>query len=88
MLDDHHRPTLLLWGARDPVFHDRFLADLRSRIPHADVERFPDAAHLVTLDAPVGPVVARWLADGRHVDPPAATRIGHVPTTARRSPRY
>ncbi len=63
VLDEHPRPTLLLWGGRDPVFHDRFLADLRARIPGADVERFPDAAHLVTLDAPVGPVVARWLAE-------------------------
>jgi len=62
VLVDHPRPTLLLWGGRDPVFHDRFLADLRRRIPHADVERFAEAAHLVTLDAPVGPVVARWLS--------------------------
>ncbi len=69
VLHEHPRPTLLLWGGRDPVFHDRFLADLRARIPHADVERFPDAAHLVTLDAPVGPVVARWLAEGRRPDP-------------------
>ena len=62
VLADHPRPTLLLWGGRDPVFHDRFLADLRRRIPHAAVERFADAAHLVTLDAPVVPVVARWLS--------------------------
>jgi acyl-CoA synthetase (AMP-forming)/AMP-acid ligase II/pimeloyl-ACP methyl ester carboxylesterase len=61
VLDEHPRPTLLLWGGRDPVFHDRFLADLRARVPQADVERFPGAAHLVTLDAPVGPIVARWL---------------------------
>ena len=65
VLDERQVPTLLLWGGRDPVFHDRFLADLRSRIPHADVERFAGAAHLVTLDAPVGPVVARWLAGVR-----------------------
>ena len=69
VLDEHRRPTLLLWGGRDPVFHDRFLADLRSRAPQADVERFADAAHLVTLDAPVGPVVARWLARLRHPTP-------------------
>ena len=73
VLDERQVPTLLLWGGRDPVFHDRFLADLRSRIPGADVERFAGAAHLVTLDAPVGPVVARWLADqrGRSVTDPA-----------------
>jgi len=62
VLADRPVPTLLLWGGRDPVFHDRFLADLRARAPHADVERFPSAAHLVTLDAPVGPVVEQWLA--------------------------
>jgi acyl-CoA synthetase (AMP-forming)/AMP-acid ligase II/pimeloyl-ACP methyl ester carboxylesterase len=69
VLAEKPRPTLLLWGGRDPVFHDRFLADLRAKIPHADVERFAGAAHLVTLDAPIGPVVARWLADGRHPVP-------------------
>jgi acyl-coenzyme A synthetase/AMP-(fatty) acid ligase/pimeloyl-ACP methyl ester carboxylesterase len=54
-------PVLLLWGGRDPVFHDRFLADLLSRAPHADVHRFGDAAHLVALDEPIGPIVGRWL---------------------------
>ncbi len=72
VLDEHPRPTLLLWGGRDPVFHDRFLADLRARVPRADVERFPSAAHLVTLDAPVGPVVGRWLDRLRHPDPVSA----------------
>jgi acyl-CoA synthetase (AMP-forming)/AMP-acid ligase II/pimeloyl-ACP methyl ester carboxylesterase len=61
VLEQHRNPILLLWGGRDPIFHDRFLADLRARAPQADVERFADAAHLVTLDAPVGAVVARWL---------------------------
>ena len=69
-LERHPRPTLLLWGGRDPVFHDRLLADLRSRAPQADVERFPSAGHLVTLDAPVGPVVARWLEHLRRPGPP------------------
>jgi len=54
-------PTLLVWGGRDPVFHDGFLADLRARAPHADVERFPDCGHLSPLDARTGPTVARWL---------------------------
>ena len=79
VLDTHDRPTLLLWGGRDPVFHDRFLADLRARVPHADVERFADAAHLVTLDAPVGPVVARWL-DGLGTRRPAPVpELGTTP---------
>jgi acyl-CoA synthetase (AMP-forming)/AMP-acid ligase II/pimeloyl-ACP methyl ester carboxylesterase len=79
VLDEHPPPTLLLWGGRDPVFHDRFLADLRARMPLADVERFPDAAHLVTLDAPVGPVVARWLDRLRHPDPVAGPDQAPVP---------
>lgn len=78
VLDEHPRPTLLLWGGRDPVFHDRFLADLRARVPGADVERFATAAHLVTLDAPVGPVVSRWLDRLRH--PVAADAPPTVPT--------
>lgn len=69
ILDSWTGPTLLLWGGRDPVFHDRFLADMRARVPQADVERFADAGHLVTLDAPVGPVVARWLDGVRHPGP-------------------
>ena len=61
--DMHRRgvPVLLLWGGRDPVFHDRFLADLLRRAPHADVHRFEDAGHLVALDEPIGPIVASWL---------------------------
>ncbi len=33
-------PVLLLWGGKDPVFHDRFLRDLRRRAPQAHVQRF------------------------------------------------
>lgn len=54
-------PVLLLWGGRDPVFHDRFLADLLSRAPHADVHRFVDAGHLVALDEPIGDIITEWL---------------------------
>jgi olefin beta-lactone synthetase len=45
-------PTLLLWGPRDPVFTQRFLSDLRRRLPHADVHRYSGASHLVVEDAP------------------------------------
>lgn len=44
--------ALLLWGGRDPIFHDGFLADLERRLPQADVHRYPRASHLVTEDAP------------------------------------
>ena len=33
-------PVLLLWGPRDPVFADRYLRDLRDRLPQADVHRY------------------------------------------------
>ena len=34
-------PVLLLWGPRDPVFGEAYLDDLRRRLPHADVHRYP-----------------------------------------------
>ncbi len=45
-------PALLLWGPNDPVFSDRYLADLIDRLPHADVHRYERTAHLVIEDAP------------------------------------
>lgn len=54
-------PALLAWGARDPVFSDRFLDDLRDRMPHADEHRYPTAGHLVAEDEDVASGVLRWL---------------------------
>jgi len=45
-------PVLLLWGPRDPVFAERYLRDLRDRLPQADVQRYERASHLVLEDAP------------------------------------
>ncbi len=45
-------PVLALWGPRDPVFSDRYLRDLLTRVPHAEVHRYETASHLVTEDAP------------------------------------
>lgn len=45
-------PALLLWGPGDPVFGDRYLNDLLTRLPHADVHRYEGARHLVSEDAP------------------------------------
>jgi acyl-coenzyme A synthetase/AMP-(fatty) acid ligase/pimeloyl-ACP methyl ester carboxylesterase len=57
-------PALLLWGPRDPVFGERYLADLRQRLPHADLHRFEGSSHLVTEDAPqYAEAVARWVGD-------------------------
>ena len=54
-------PILLLWGGKDPVFHDRFLRDLRQRAPHAQVQRFSQSGHLVLLDEASGAVIRDWL---------------------------
>ena len=57
-------PALLLWGPRDPVFGEKYLADLRDRLPQAQLHRYEGASHLVTEDAPqYADAVARWLDD-------------------------
>ena len=56
-------PVLALWGPRDPVFGDRYLRDLLTRLPHAAVHRFEGAGHLVTEDADVAETVAAWVGD-------------------------
>jgi acyl-CoA synthetase (AMP-forming)/AMP-acid ligase II/pimeloyl-ACP methyl ester carboxylesterase len=54
-------PSLLLWGARDPVFSTAFLADLRKRLPHAAVHRYAKAGHLVMEDIGGEAVILDWL---------------------------
>ncbi|MGY1624389.1 alpha/beta fold hydrolase [Geodermatophilus sp. SYSU D00965] len=57
-------PALLLWGPRDPVFGERYLADLRRRLPQARLHRYEGASHLLPEDAPeYAAAVARWVAD-------------------------
>ena len=57
-------PALLLWGPRDPVFADRYLAELRERLPQAQLQRYEGASHLLPEDAPqYAEAVAQWLAD-------------------------
>jgi acyl-coenzyme A synthetase/AMP-(fatty) acid ligase/pimeloyl-ACP methyl ester carboxylesterase len=57
-------PALMLWGPRDPVFGEKYLADLRSRLPQAQLHRYEGASHLVTEDAPqYADAVAAWLED-------------------------
>ncbi|MBT2514645.1 alpha/beta fold hydrolase [Arthrobacter sp. ISL-30] len=55
-------PALMLWGPRDPIFSDRYLKDLTSRLPHADVHRFEGAGHLVAEDRNIARPVFEWLA--------------------------
>lgn len=68
-------PALMLWGPRDPIFSDRYLKDLISRLPHADVHRFEGAGHLVAEDRDIAAPIFQWL--GRNVGP----REGGSPET-------
>lgn len=54
-------PVLALWGPKDPVFSDRYLRDLVSRLPQADVHRFEGAGHLVAEDRDIASPVFVWL---------------------------
>ena len=71
-------PVLVLWGGRDPVFTDLHLADLRERLPQADVHRFGRASHLVTEDVPETARIA-WDWVGDHVGAGAAEAVGERP---------
>jgi len=66
-------PTLLVFGVRDPVFHDRFLADLHTRLPHASVERIADCGHLAPLDASFPGTVAAWLTETPAIERPVVS---------------
>lgn len=64
-------PVFLAWGSDDPVFSDRYLRDLVSRMPHADVHRYEKARHLVTEDAPACiPDIIDWIG---HLAEPTRT---------------
>ncbi|TQO21973.1 alpha/beta fold hydrolase [Paramicrobacterium agarici] len=69
-------PALLLWGPRDPIFSDRYLADLIERMPHADVHRFEGAGHLIAEDAAYASAVLNWLGETLH------TPTEQLPTAA------
>lgn len=55
-------PALLLWGPKDPVFSDRYLRDLLTRLPQAQVHRFEGASHLVQEDRDIATPAFAWLA--------------------------
>ncbi|MGC1208628.1 MAG: alpha/beta fold hydrolase [Ornithinimicrobium sp.] len=67
-------PALLVWGIKDPVFSSRYLVDLQSRLPHADVQVYPRASHLVLEDNPEGvEVIWSWITE----------RFGHQTASVR-----
>jgi acyl-CoA synthetase (AMP-forming)/AMP-acid ligase II/pimeloyl-ACP methyl ester carboxylesterase len=55
-------PVLLLWGAADPVFGDRYLHDLEARLPHAEVHRDARANHLTPEDLEVAAHLRTFVA--------------------------
>ena len=54
-------PTLLAWGAADPVFDDSFALDLAARLPHADRQRYAGIGHLAPEETDVAATVDAWL---------------------------
>jgi len=54
-------PVLLAWGERDPVFHLGFAADLRARLPQAELHRFPLGGHLVVEEEDVAGLADAWI---------------------------
>ena len=72
-------PALILWGPKDPVFLERYLADLLERLPQADLHRFETAGHLLPEDADIAEPILLWLqrqfSDTDHPDQaPAAPK--------------
>lgn len=57
------RPTMIVWGLRDPVLRPGYLAEWRRRLPGAETHAIADAGHLVLEDAAEAvPLVAAFLA--------------------------
>jgi acyl-coenzyme A synthetase/AMP-(fatty) acid ligase/pimeloyl-ACP methyl ester carboxylesterase len=68
-------PAFMMWGPKDPVFSDRYLRDLVTRLPQADVHRFEGASHLVQEDRDIASPTFAWLA--KNVLAPGAPLAGN-----------
>ena len=79
-LPDLDVPVLLAWGERDPVFHLEFAADLRRRLPQAELHRFPLAGHLVVEEEDVAALADAWI--GRILEPKRAPAVVPHPVEA------
>lgn len=77
-------PTLLLWGARDPILPPQSASDLAAGLRNAQVSTvmMRDVGHYPPLEVPerFGDLVAAWLADAVPIEPKA-------PEPADRQPR-
>lgn len=54
-------PSLLVWGSKDLIFTDAFLADLMQRMPLADVHRYADSGHQVIEETDAVDVIRMWI---------------------------
>lgn len=76
-------PALFLWGAKDPVFLDRYQHDLLQRLPHADIHRYNTAGHLLAEDRDIVEPIFGWIqqqldAQPRATPNPNATKGSHA----------
>lgn len=74
-----NKPALLLWGAKDPVFLDRYQHDLLQRIDDVVIHRYNTAGHLLAEDRDISEPIFGWLrqqldGDDRPVADPRAIR--------------
>lgn len=60
-LSETKLPMFIQWGPKDPVFQERYLADLKRRVPHADLHRHERAGHLVSEDRDTATPLLDWL---------------------------
>ncbi len=67
-------PVFMMWGPKDPVFSDRYLRDLLTRLPHAHVHRFEGASHLVQEDRDIATPTFAWLAGNVPASPADSAR--------------
>lgn len=76
-------PSLVLWGALDPVFLDRYQADLVNRIPHVHLHRFEQAGHLLAEDVDITEPLFTWagevLSQGGPLQDPAELAVSPRP---------
>ena len=74
-------PALLLWGAKDPVFLDRYQNDLLNRIENVDIHRYNTAGHLLAEDRNIVAPIFGWLH--QQLDRPRP--VPHDPTATQGS---
>jgi haloalkane dehalogenase len=57
------KPTLIVWGMRDPILKPALLRRFRERFPQAEVHELADASHFLQEDAPerILPLLLKYL---------------------------